>query len=170
MKNIALIGFMGAGKSTVAALLAKELNLTLVETDIEIVRLSGLHSVNEIFDKKGEEYFRELEKKVIAEVAKSSNQVISCGGGVISSAESMQALKNNAIVIFLHASFDEIKERLKNSTNRPLFRHEEKAMLTYVQRLPIYEQYADEVIDTDGKKPEEIVRYIVDKYSFTHAH
>lgn len=170
MKNIALIGFMGAGKSTVAALLAKELNLTLVETDIEIVRLSGLTSVNEIFDKKGEEYFRELEKKVIAEVAKNDSQVISCGGGVISSAESMQALKSNAIVIFLHASFDEIKERLKTSTNRPLFRHEEKAMLIYAQRLPIYERYADEIINTDSKKPEEIVQYIIDKYSFTHAH
>ena len=164
MKNIALIGFMGAGKTTVAALLSKELNLSLVETDIAIIRLSGLTSVNDIFDKKGEEYFRELEKKVIAEVTKNNNQVISCGGGVISSAESMQALKNNAIVIFLHASFDEIKDRLKNSTNRPLFRHEEKAMLVYAERLPIYERYADEIIDTDNKKPEEIVQYIINKY------
>ena len=161
MKNIALIGFMGAGKTTVAEVLAKKLHYTLIETDGEILSLTDSSSINDIFDKKGEEYFRKLEKNVIAEIVKSNKQVISCGGGVISSSESMQLLKQNATVVFLHAHFETVKLRLKNTTTRPLFRQEEKAMLLYAQRLPVYKQYADLVIDTDDKTPQEIAEIII---------
>jgi len=164
MKNIALIGFMGAGKSTVAAILAEKTHRTLVETDGEILSVSEFSSVNAIFDKRGENYFRTLEQNVIAEIVKRDNQVISCGGGVISSKESMELLKKHAKVIFLHASFEAIKARLKHTDTRPLFRQEEKAMLLYANRLPIYEGFADVTIDTDDKTPEEIVQLIIDKY------
>jgi shikimate kinase len=170
VKNIALIGFMGAGKTTVAELLAKKLKADLVETDSDVVRLSGLSSVSEIFDKKGEGYFRELEEQVITETVKKGNNVISCGGGVVSHKNTMEILKGNADVVFLHASFDKIKERLKNTTTRPLFRQEEKAMLLYAERLSIYHRYADEMIDTDDKTPEEIVQIIIDKFGFTYGH
>ncbi|MGP8216083.1 MAG: shikimate kinase [Bacteroidia bacterium] len=164
MKNIALIGFMGAGKSTVAALLARELDATLVEIDNEVVRLSELDNVNVIFDKKGEIYFRELEQEAIKEAVKNNNCVISCGGGVVNSIENMEILKANAFVVFLHASFDAIKSRLKNTDTRPLFRQEEKAILLYAQRLPLYQKFADTIIDTDDAKPERIVKLILKKY------
>ena len=170
MKNIALIGFMGAGKSTVAEFLAKKLKANLIETDGEILRVSGHSSVNEIFDEKGEDYFRKLEEQVIADAVKKGNSIISCGGGVIMSKTTMDIIKGNADVVFLHASFDKIKERLKNSTTRPLFRQEEKAMLLYAERLSVYHQYADVMIDTDDKTPEQIVQIIIDKFGFTYGH
>jgi shikimate kinase len=170
MKNIALIGFMGAGKSTVASLLAKELNEELIETDAEILQQAGLSSVNEIFDTKGEDYFRKLEKQVIKDSVKKGSSIISCGGGVVSDIESMEILKANAIVIFLNTSFNVIKDRLKHTDIRPLFRQEEKAMLLYAERSPLYRRYADEIIDTDAHSPEEIVQMIIDKYSFTYGH
>ena len=92
---------------------------------------------------------------------KNDNQVISCGGGVISSPQSMNLLGENANVVFLHAHFETIKSRLKNTTTRPLFRQEEKAMLLYAQRLPLYQQYAGIVIETDNKSPEEISKMII---------
>jgi len=170
MRNIALIGFMGAGKSTVASLLASELKADLVETDGEILRMSGHSSVNEIFDTKGEAYFRGLEKEAIKEALKGTNTIISCGGGVINDRESMEMLKKNSIVVFLDTSFSVAKDRLKNTAIRPLFRQEEKAMLLYAERLPLYRQFADEIINTDNRIPEEIVQMIIDKYGFTYGH
>lgn len=163
MKNIALIGFMGAGKSTVAEVLAKKLNYTLIETDGQILSMSHLPSINDIFDKKGEEYFRQLERNAIAEIVKNTKQVISCGGGIISSQETMNLLKQNATVVFLSAEFETVKSRLKSTTTRPLFRQEEKAMLLYALRLPIYKQYADVVIATDNESPEQIAQQIIEK-------
>jgi|SRR6185312_7454965 len=168
MKNIALIGFMGAGKSTVASILAKKTHRTLVETDGEILSVAGLPSINAIFDEKGESYFRKLEQNVIAEIVKRNNQVISCGGGVVSSKESMELLKKHAKVIFLHASFEAIKTRLRDSDSRPLFRQEEKAMLLYANRLPIYESFADYIIETDNKSPEQIAELIIEVYPNEH--
>jgi len=170
MKNIALIGFMGAGKTTVASLLAKELDANLVETDSKIMKMAGLSSVNEIFDTKGEAYFRKLEKQVIMDSVKEVNAVISCGGGVVSDIESMEILKKNAIVVFLNTSFNVIKNRLQHTDIRPLFRQEEKAMLLYAERLPLYQRFADEIIDTDKNIPEEIVQMIINKYCFTYGH
>lgn len=80
MKNVALIGFMGSGKSTVAAILAARLHAELSEIDDHIVRLSGRESVAEIFDKEGEAHFRVLEENALANVLKRAGQVISCGG------------------------------------------------------------------------------------------
>ena len=169
MKNIALIGFMGAGKSTVAELLAKKMNATLVETDMEVLRLSGFPSVNAVFDTEGEEYFRTLEQEAIKESVKRGDCVISCGGGVINSAQNIELLKGNAFIVFLHANFDTIKQRLKNTDTRPLFRQEEKATLLYAYRLPLYKKYANAVIDTDDKRPEEIVQMIFEKYKVAYG-
>ncbi len=169
MKNIALIGFMGAGKSTVAELLAKRLNATLVETDMEVLRLSGFPSVNSVFDTEGEEYFRTLEQEAIRESVKLGNCVISCGGGVINSAQNIEILKGNAFIVFLHASFTSIKQRLKNTDTRPLFRQEEKATLLYAYRLPLYKQCANLIIDTDDKKPEDIIKVILEKYKLANG-
>jgi len=160
MKNIALIGFMGSGKTTLAGILAEKLGFNLCELDNDILATVGYSTINEIFDNHGEKHFREIEKKTIAKNVRKTNQVISCGGGVVSSIEAMELLKNSAIVIFLHADFSTITERLKNTDSRPLFRDREKAMALYAQRLPLYKKYADIQIKTDDSTPDEIVEMI----------
>lgn len=161
MKNIALIGFMGSGKTTLAGMLAAKLHYRLREIDEDIVRISDYASVNEIFDKKGEGYFRELEKKVIADAMKKTKQIISCGGGVVLFDEVMKLLKANAVIVFLHADFKTVTQRLKDTSSRPLFRDMEKAMALYAGRLPLYEKYADIKIETDHNSPEEVAKEIM---------
>jgi shikimate kinase len=163
MKNIALIGFMGSGKTTLASLLAIELQYGLCELDNEIISISGYTSINEIFDKQGEEHFRGLEKIAIADALRKSSQVISCGGGIVSSPKNMELLKKNAIVVFLQADFKTITKRLKNTDSRPLFRDIETAIALYAERLPLYNKYADIVVETDDKTPEEIAGTIIKK-------
>ncbi len=163
MKNIALIGFMGSGKSTVAAILAKQYGWKLVEADDEIVKASGCKSVNEIFSQKGESHFRELEKKVIAETVKKEHQVISCGGGVVSSEETMNLLSENALIVFLYADFTTIAKRIGNFDSRPLFKEIQKAKELYQKRLPVYEMYAGVKVETDDKTPEQVADYIAAK-------
>ena len=161
MKNIALIGFMGSGKTTLAGILAANLHFSLREIDEDVVRHSPYSSVTEIFDKKGEEYFRELEQAIIADAVKKDQQVISCGGGVVLFDEVMKLLKNNAVIVFLHADFKTITQRLKDTSSRPLFRDMEKAMALYAKRIPLYEKYADIKIETDAQTPEQVAEKII---------
>lgn len=163
MKNIALIGFMGSGKTTVAAILAKQYGWKLVEVDDGIVKASDCKNVNEIFSQKGEGHFRELEKMVVAETVKHEHQVISCGGGVVSSEEVMNLLSKNATIVFLNADFSTIAKRIGNFDSRPLFKEIQKAKQLYAKRLPIYEVYAGVKVETDDKTPEQVADYIAEK-------
>ena len=163
--NIILIGFMGAGKSNVGKLLAESLQLPFFETDDEIVKRSEFKSVNEIFEKKGEVYFRVLEKEVLHDLSRQNNCIISCGGGAIIHSENMEALKENGIIIFLSASFETIANRIKEEATRPLFKDMEKAKQLYTERQSFYEKYADEVIATDALSPQEVVESILTKVS-----
>lgn len=160
-KNVVLIGFMGAGKTTIGKLLAQKLKLPLLEVDDEIVKRSGLDSVNEIFEKKGEPFFRELEKAVVIDFSKKPDCIISCGGGVVSSSENMEVLKRNGIIISLSASFEAITNRVEKQTSRPLFKNREKAHELYTQREPLYKAYADAIIETGNHTPGEIAKTIV---------
>ncbi len=167
--NIVLIGYMGAGKTTVAKLLSEQTGLPLIETDSEIVAQSGLGSVGEIFEQKGETYFRELEKKAVTEASLKTEVIISCGGGVVMSYDNIAALRKFGKIIYLAASFDIIKERLNNTDSRPLFKDEPMAQLLYQIRLPLYTQYADEVIQTDKLSPTEIANIIASKIKLKSA-
>jgi len=163
MQNIVLVGFMGAGKTTIGRLLAKELQLPLLETDDEIIKRSGLKSVNEIFEKEGESFFREIEKEVISDYAKKSNCIISCGGGAIINPENMGFLEESGKIFLLTASFETTTKRIKKDSSRPLFKDIEKAKELYLERLPFYKKYADEVITTDYLHPEEVAESILSK-------
>jgi len=162
-RNIVLIGFMGAGKTTIAKLLSEKLRLHQIETDDEIVVRSGFTTVNEIFEKKGEVFFREIEKEVISDFALKTNCIISCGGGAINSQENMNVLKENGNIMFLSASFKTITGRLQNQQSRPLFADKEKAKNLYQHRLPLYKKYADEIIITDNLTPDEVTELISSK-------
>lgn len=117
--NIFLIGFMGAGKSTVARELSQRLGCELVEMDERIVSEQGM-SINDIFAKYGEEHFRDIESQLILDLGEQEASVISCGGGVIVRPENVDYMKKSGKVVYLTASPQTVYERVKNSTDRPI--------------------------------------------------
>jgi shikimate kinase len=160
--KLAVIGFMGSGKSTVGALLAARLALPLVEMDFEIVRLSGRSSVREIFERDGEAAFRRMEREVAKSLAGRSDVVISTGGGAVSDADAMRALKDNGgVIVYLETSFDTVLERVGSGSERPLLANVESARELHAQREPRYRAAADLSIETDGRTPDEICGEIV---------
>ncbi len=161
--NIALIGFMGAGKSTVSACLRELLALDLVETDAMIVEQQGM-SINDIFAKYGEPYFRNCESNVCYELMNHKLTVISCGGGLVMRQENVDALKKSSRIVLLTASPETIYERVKNSTDRPLLNgnmNVEYISQLMEKRRARYEEAADFIINTDGKSVQEICEELI---------
>lgn len=160
--NIVLCGMMGCGKTTVAAELAR-LGHTVVDTDAIITERYG--NIDGIFTRHGEEYFRNLESLVTAEVSnKYDNAVISLGGGCVLRAENVKNLKAAGKIFYLKATADTLIKRLKGDTARPLLKGglEEKVHTILSARARIYESIADEIIDTDNLSPSEVAKIIED--------
>ena len=163
MHNIFLIGFMGVGKSTIAKLLARELQAELVEMDETIEAEAGM-SINEIFEKFGEQHFRDLETALVERVAKTGGAVVSCGGGAVLRPENVELMKQSGKIIFLSATPETIYERVKHSTHRPLLNG--NMNVEYIRglmerRRETYENAADVVVSTDGKWKSQIVEEIL---------
>lgn len=161
--NIALIGFMGAGKSTVSSYLHELLALDLVETDKLIVEQQGM-SINDIFAKYGEPYFRNLESNVCIQMMDHKLTVISCGGGLVMRDENVENLKKSSRIVLLTASPETIYERVKDSTDRPLLNgHMNTEYISELmeKRRPKYEAAADFIINTDGKSVREICEELI---------
>lgn len=163
MKNIVLTGFMGVGKNVIGKKLAKELGLKFVNTDDIIEKEEGI-TITQIFKKFGEKHFRELEKEVVKKVAQRKDQVISTGGGVVLDRENISNLKKNGVIIYLWASPEVIRERMKKETHRPLLEgvNREKRieeLLDY--RKPFYKKSADYIVDTSHLTVEKIVEKIL---------
>ena len=117
--NIFLIGFMGAGKSTISDYLKNALAMDVVEMDQCIVERQGM-SISDIFETYGEEYFRELETNLLIEMQSQSNVVVSCGGGVPMRERNVVEMKKNGRVVLLTAKPETILERVKDNHDRPL--------------------------------------------------
>lgn len=162
--NIALIGFMGAGKTAVGRVLAKKLDKKLVEMDSLIENKAG-KSIARIFKENGEIAFRQLEIEVTKEVAAGKNQVIACGGGVVLNKINIDRLKEGAVVVYLIASPEVIQERVSTDREvRPLLKTSNKALT--IQELlefrqPFYERAADIKIDTSMLDIEAVAQRIV---------
>ncbi len=157
--NIALTGMMGAGKSAVGNRLSKILtNYTFIDTDEEIVK-SENKSINEIFSRFGEEYFRKTETKILKNILNSNNQIISTGGGIVISEENIRELRQKSYVIYLKADFKTLFERVKNNKERPLLNvdnMEEKINLLLCERELKYQKCANKIINTKNKTIDEI--------------
>ncbi len=163
--NIFLIGFMGAGKSTIARTLQRELGFPLVEMDERIVQEQGM-SINDIFAQYGEAHFREIESQLVVDLGKQEPSIVSCGGGVVVRPENTQNMKKSGRIVLLKASPETIFERVKNSTDRPILNghmNVEYIAELMEKRRVLYEEAADITIQTDGKTREQICEEIIGK-------
>lgn len=166
-KNIFLIGFMGAGKSTIAKVLQQKLNMKLVEMDARIVEEQGI-TINEIFEKYGESHFRDIESQLILTLGEEGNTIVSCGGGVVVRPENTEYMKKNGTIVFLCATPETIYNRVKDNDDRPILRghmNVEYIAELMEKRRALYEAAADIKIDTDGKDVSTICDEIISKIS-----
>ena len=151
--NIVLIGFMGAGKTTISDYLSMMFDMKLVEMDQEIAEREQM-SIPDIFATYGEEYFRNLETNLLKELQTGKNCIISCGGCVALREENVVEMKKNGRVVLLTASPETIYDRVKDSNDRPLLKDNNNVEFIadlMEKRREKYEAAADVVIQTDGK-------------------
>ena len=118
-KNIALMGHMGSGKSVLGKLISKQLNFNHVDSD-KLIEKKSNKTINEIFQTRGESYFRSIEENVILETIYQKKLILSLGGGSILSPKVRKALKDNFLTVFLDVDFTILLKRLKKSKRRPL--------------------------------------------------
>ncbi len=149
--NIVLIGMSGAGKSTVGKALSYKLKMAFLDMDDFIEKRQNM-TISEIFEKYGEEYFRNLETEVAKYLSENyKNTIISTGGGVVLNPLNMKYLKNDGIVIYINRSVEKILSTL-NPKKRPLLKsNPEKLYDMYKIRHPLYLKYADICIPNNGE-------------------
>lgn len=151
VRNIFLIGPMGAGKSTIGRTLAKDLKLEFYDSDEVIEKRAGA-DLAWIFDIEGEEGFRNREIRVIEELTQKANIVLATGGGVIMAPENRASLAGRGTVIYLKTSLEQQYERTKRDTKRPLLRTDDltgRLESLRDERQPHYEELADVSFETD---------------------
>ncbi|KAB0487076.1 MULTISPECIES: shikimate kinase AroK [Pseudomonas] len=165
MRNLILVGPMGAGKSTIGRLLAKELHLPFKDSDKEIEVRSGAN-IPWIFDKEGEPGFRDRETAMIVELCHENGIVLATGGGAVMRPENRLALRNGGRVVYLHASIEQQVARTSRDRNRPLLRNAnpEKILRDLLAiRDPLYREIADLVVETDERPPRMVVLDILER-------
>lgn len=165
MKHILLIGFMGCGKSSVGYRLSYKLRKCLIDTDRLIEQREGM-SITEIFEQKGETYFRYKETECLKGLANElGSRIVSVGGGTPVREENRKILKESGIVVYLKASSDTIYSRVKHDTRRPLLQCEDpkaRIEMLLAERGPVYESVADIVIEVDGKHIKQVVQEVAE--------
>ena len=163
-KNLVLIGMMGSGKSTIGRLLSNITNLNLIDTDKLIEKETKLE-IKDIFQKKGENFFRKIEEKIVLNSLKFSNNIIAVGGGAFLNDKIREKIKNNCISVWLKCSEQTLISRIKNSKKRPkayLLKDEDLIKLIN-NRSKIYSK-ADYKINCDSLTKKEITNKILQIY------
>lgn len=169
MKNIVLIGMSGVGKTQKGRYIAKILNRKFIDTDTALVEKEGL-TVDDIFTKYGESYFRNIEEQLILEVAEVENVVVSAGGGIVLRANNVINLKRNGYIVYLKADVETITDNLKLSkTIRPLLKQSENLYETvnklYMSREELYILYSDITINIENKSKVDIYNEVIKAYN-----
>ncbi|PTU72901.1 shikimate kinase AroK [Pseudomonas mangrovi] len=165
MQNLILVGPMGAGKSTIGRLLAKELRIPFRDSDKEIEVRTGA-DIPWIFDVEGEQGFRDREQAVIADLSQDEGVVLATGGGAVMRPENRAALRAGGRVVYLHASIEQQIGRTAKDRNRPLLRGPDpRKVLTDLMAIrdPLYREIADLVIETDERPPRIVVHEIMER-------
>jgi shikimate kinase len=153
-KTIVLVGLMGAGKSCIGKRLATRLDVPFVDADVEIEKAAGL-SIAEIFDKYGEPYFRDGERRVMARLLHGEPCILAAGGGAFMDTETRQLIKDQATSLWLRAALDTLVARTKGRSHRPLLNtHDPRTTLQNLMdtRYPVYAT-ADVAVDTGMDNP-----------------
>jgi shikimate kinase / 3-dehydroquinate synthase len=157
--TVVLVGFMGAGKTTVGRILAERLGLSFVDSDVFLEHRSG-RSIKDIFAAEGEAFFRELEHRTIAELVRGEDAVLALGGGALGDRRTRGILRD-APVVYLRVGYAEAMKRVRNDEFRPMLRRPDLETV-YQARLPAYEDAADFTVDTADRRPDEVALEILD--------
>ena len=160
-KNIVLLGMMGSGKSTIGGLIAKKLNVKLIDIDRKIEKMQN-QKISQIFEHKGEAYFRELEFDVTIQFLNNDNKIISIGGGAFMNKELRKIIRQKSLTFWLHWSADTLIKRIKNNEKRPVVKDMEYADIKKLisERNKIY-NFSDYKIICENLKKAEIVEKII---------
>ncbi len=169
IQNLTLVGFMGAGKSSVGRFAADALHFTFLDTDHVIESRAG-KSITEIFAELGEPAFRALEHKLVLELERRSRTVIATGGGLPVNPENMASLKSHSLVICLWASPEALYERVRAHDHRPLLKEGEpleRIRSLLAARAPFYKE-ADVLINTEMRSTREVALQVVHQFHLAH--
>jgi shikimate kinase len=168
--NLALIGFMGAGKTSVGRLVADQLRLDYLDTD-ELIQSRTGRTISDIFAKDGEPAFRALEQQVTGELSTREWTLIATGGGLPTRPENLAILKTHALVVCLWASPEKIWERVKNQSHRPLLHGpdpQQKIRDLLAAREQFYRQ-ADVLINTDIRSVREVAQQVAHQFKLAQT-
>lgn len=163
--SIFLVGLMGAGKTTVGKLLAKQLGKAFIDSDHEIEVRTGVR-IPVIFEIEGEAGFRKREEAVIADLVKRPDIVLGTGGGAVLSAHNRELLRTHGTVVYLRGTPEQLYERTRHDRGRPLLQTEDplaRLRELYAQRDPLYREIADLVVDTGRQGVAGFARQLKDK-------
>ncbi len=166
-RNLILVGLMGAGKSSVGRLVAQQLGVPFIDSDIEIERVSRM-TITELFAAYGEEEFRALEARVMKRLLKGGPRVVSTGGGAFINARTRRHIKKGGLSVWLKADLDVLWERVNKRDTRPLLKTENpKQTLENLMnaRYPVYAEADLTVLSRDVRKEvmaDEVLRAVVE--------
>lgn len=160
--NLALIGFMGVGKSSVGRLVAAQLHFDFVDTD-ELIEQRAAKSIRDIFAQRGEPAFREMERALLREMEAWRRTVVATGGGMPGSEDNLASLRKHALIVCLWASPEAIWQRVRHQTHRPLLLEPDplnriRALLA--ARTPFYEQ-ADVLVNSEMRSVKEVAQQVL---------
>jgi shikimate kinase len=161
MHRIYLVGFMGAGKSTVGRELSLMLHCPFMDLDAEIEQAEGI-PVREIFARFGEARFRQIEREHLKRTSEAPPAIVALGGGAYVDPENRKIVDESGVAVFLDASFSTIRDRIRPDGTRPLLADIEQARRLYAERLPSY-KLARIHIPTDNRLPDAIAQEIIER-------
>lgn len=150
---VVLVGFMGAGKTTVGHIIADRLGQPFVDSDVLIEQRLG-RSVRDVFATEGEAFFRQLESATVTDLVRGPAAVIALGGGAVEDPRTRAALRD-ARVVYLRVSYDEAMSRIGGDELRPMLGRPDLGDV-YKRRQPLYEDISVFIIDTDGRRPDAV--------------
>ena len=170
LANIALIGFMGTGKSSVGRLVADTLHFTFLDTD-DVIEARAGKPITEIFAQQGEPAFRQMEAGLVEELTRRDRTIISTGGGLPVNPANLASLKTHALVVCLWASPEKIFERVRHQTHRPLLNTPdplEKIRSLLAVREPFYRQ-ADVLVNTEWRSIKDVAQQVLHQFRLAQS-
>lgn len=158
--HVYLVGFMGAGKSTVGEMVAGRLGMPFIDLDTSIEDRAGM-SIADIFARDGEESFRALETQELARASAGDDVVIACGGGIVGDPRNIDLMRMSGTVVYLKVGLADVFARADADGSRPLLAGGPEAVQALLEsREPLYEAAADLVVGTGSRSPEEVAEAI----------